>query len=301
MGHTKSIAVIDFARNNGIILMSLPPHTTHRLQPLDTSLFKSVESYYDEAISQWLRNHPGRAVTTWQVAGLFAEAYGRAATIQTAVNGFRSTGIMPYDPNVIPDHMYAPSDVTDTPMANVTQNTQEPQPSTSSEPQPSMSSHAQNAQKLQSSTITQPQNIHEPQPSTRSQLQNALELQPSSSSMDISFEDIMPIPKASRATKQSRRPTKAEVLTGSPYKKVLNEAQQASKGKGSSSKRPSRGKQMKQKKSKVSKSQVDVVVDRDDTVCLTCGEFYRDSAPGEKWIQCDECKDWAHEDFQYRE
>ena len=53
---------------------------------------------------------------------------------------------------------------------------------------------------------------------------------------------------------------------------------------------------MKQKKSKVSKSQVDVVVDRDDTVCLTCGEFYHDSAPGEKWIQCDECKDWAHED-----
>ena len=59
----------------------------------------------------------------------------------------------------------------------------------------------------------------------------------------------MPIPKASRATKQSRRSTKAEVLTGSPYKKVLNEAQQASKGKGSSSKRPSKGKQMKQKKS----------------------------------------------------
>ena len=137
--HTKSIAVIDFARDNGIILMSLPPHTTHRLQPLDTPLFKSVESYYDEAVRQWLCNHPGRAVTTWQVAGLFAEAYGRAATIQTAVNGFRSTGIMPYDPNVIPDHMYAPSDVTDTPMANVTQNVQEPQPSTSSEPQPSMS------------------------------------------------------------------------------------------------------------------------------------------------------------------
>ena len=91
--HTKSIAVIDFARDNGIILMSLPPHTTHRLQPLDTSLFKSVESYYDEAIRQWLRNHPGSAVTIWQVAGLFAEAYGRAATIQTAVNGFRSTGI----------------------------------------------------------------------------------------------------------------------------------------------------------------------------------------------------------------
>jgi hypothetical protein len=68
---------------------------------------------------------------------------------------------------------------------------------------------------------------------------------------------------------------------GSPYKKVLNEAQQASKGKGSSSKRPSKGKQMKQKKSKVSKSQVDVIVDCDDTVCLTCGEFYRDSAPGE--------------------
>jgi len=33
--HTKNLGVIDLASSNGVIMLSLPPHTTHRLQPLD--------------------------------------------------------------------------------------------------------------------------------------------------------------------------------------------------------------------------------------------------------------------------
>ena len=35
--HTKNIDLIDFARSKGLLLLSLPPHTSHKLQPLDRS------------------------------------------------------------------------------------------------------------------------------------------------------------------------------------------------------------------------------------------------------------------------
>ena len=61
--HTKSIALIELASTNHVSIICLPPHTTHRLQPLDVSLMKPLNTYTDQAITKWLRNHPGRALT----------------------------------------------------------------------------------------------------------------------------------------------------------------------------------------------------------------------------------------------
>ena len=36
----RSLEAIEFARKNHIVLLSVPPHTTHKLQPLDVSLFR---------------------------------------------------------------------------------------------------------------------------------------------------------------------------------------------------------------------------------------------------------------------
>ena len=40
--HTKCLAAIDFAISKGIYLLSLPPHVTNKLQPLDRSFFKPL-------------------------------------------------------------------------------------------------------------------------------------------------------------------------------------------------------------------------------------------------------------------
>ena len=42
-GHKTHIDVIDVCRENDVILFCLPPHTTHALQPLDVSVFKSLK------------------------------------------------------------------------------------------------------------------------------------------------------------------------------------------------------------------------------------------------------------------
>lgn len=47
--HTKNTAAINLAIDNGIIMLSLPAHTTHRLQPLDVAFFKPLSVYFNQA------------------------------------------------------------------------------------------------------------------------------------------------------------------------------------------------------------------------------------------------------------
>jgi len=45
--------------------------------------------------------------TTWQVAGLFGEAYGRTASVGLAAKGFQVTVLWPLDINVFTDADFA--------------------------------------------------------------------------------------------------------------------------------------------------------------------------------------------------
>lgn len=90
--HTRNLEVIEMARENNTILLCLPSHTSHRLQPLDVSFFRSLKAKYSEEVRIWLRNHPGRKLCEDQIAELFSRAYGNAACLKNATNGFRKTG-----------------------------------------------------------------------------------------------------------------------------------------------------------------------------------------------------------------
>lgn len=95
--HTRSLEAIEYARENGIVMLSLPPHTTNKLQPLDVSFFKPLQTFYAQEQESWLRANPGRQITAFQICSLFNKAYIRAASTATAVNGFAKTGIWPCD------------------------------------------------------------------------------------------------------------------------------------------------------------------------------------------------------------
>ena len=56
--------------------------------------------------------HPGRGITKLQFGALFAVAWGREATITTAINGFQACGLYPINKNAIPDAALAPSKVS---------------------------------------------------------------------------------------------------------------------------------------------------------------------------------------------
>lgn len=115
--HTQSLAAIEVARRHGIIMLSLPSHCTHRMQPLDVAFFKPLNTYFGSAIGTKLRENPGRRLTTEHIASLVGMAFPRAATMETAINGFRATGLWPVDRHVFTDADFAPSAVTDQPEA----------------------------------------------------------------------------------------------------------------------------------------------------------------------------------------
>ena len=100
--HTKNLALIHFARDNGIVIVSLPPHTSHKLKPLDRSFLKPLKCAYNAACSSWLRQHPGRRITVDKIGELFNTAYMKAATMDSAVSGFRCTGIVPFNRDILP-------------------------------------------------------------------------------------------------------------------------------------------------------------------------------------------------------
>ena len=52
-------------------------------------------------------------MTTWQVAELFEEPYGKAASVNTAVSGFRATGLWPLDFGVFTDADYVAASTMD--------------------------------------------------------------------------------------------------------------------------------------------------------------------------------------------
>ena len=87
---------------DGVVMVSLSPHTSHKLQPLDRSFFKPLKSAFNAACSTWLRNHPGRRITVDKLAELFNTAYLKAATIENAASAFKRTGIVPFDADILP-------------------------------------------------------------------------------------------------------------------------------------------------------------------------------------------------------
>lgn len=105
------------ARENHVTVVSLPPHCTHRLQPLDVSFMGPLKSYYSKAIEKFHRYTKGQPVKQANISTLFAEAYGKAAQPATAENGFRRTGLYPLDRGVFTDEDFAHSDLS-TPAAS---------------------------------------------------------------------------------------------------------------------------------------------------------------------------------------
>lgn len=110
--HTKNIVLLERARNSHVHILCIPPHTSHRLQPLDVSFMLPLSTFYTQECELWLRNHPGRQITIRQVGQLFGKAYLKATTPRNAISGFANTGIWPLNPNIFPDDAFAASETT---------------------------------------------------------------------------------------------------------------------------------------------------------------------------------------------
>ncbi|RXN28337.1 endochitinase A1-like protein [Labeo rohita] len=111
-----SIDGLNYAKENGIIMLSFPPHCSHRLQPLDRSVYGPLKRHINSTCDAWMRNNPGKTMSIYDIPGIVAIAYPLAATPLNIQAGFRVAGIQPYNRNVFLETEFAPSYVTDRPI-----------------------------------------------------------------------------------------------------------------------------------------------------------------------------------------
>lgn len=101
-----SLKVFNFCKSNGISVVTLPPHTSHRLQPLDVCFYGPLKTAYNQECDSFIRSKQYQKIDQSDVAELFKKAFNRTATIEKAVKGFQSTGIYPLNRNVISEEEF---------------------------------------------------------------------------------------------------------------------------------------------------------------------------------------------------
>lgn len=229
--HTKNLEFVDKARDNHVTVISLPPHCSHKLQPLDVSFMGPFKTHFSQAIETYLKNKPGEVVTLNEVSELLGKAYLRAANVSTAVSGFRKTGIAPFNRFVFGDEDFAPAEVTDIPQQTTTLNYPD-----SEDEGPFLGFNNESSEE-----ISTRQSQRHDESFSASLMEPAMPLKPliksfdsdilspmvsipvpSNSSFDVSPLMIRPLPKSNRRKKMSsRKSEKSSILTSSPHRGAL--------------------------------------------------------------------------------
>ena len=117
-----SIEAVDYAKQHGIMLLSFPPHCSHKLQPLDRTVYYPLKKHYNMECDAWMYKHPGLTMSVHDIPGLVAKAFPRAATPSNIQAGFRVSGIYPFDQNIFDESEFMPSSVTDRPVCESSSN-----------------------------------------------------------------------------------------------------------------------------------------------------------------------------------
>lgn len=300
--HESHLALqgITFCKENGVVVLSLPPHCSHKLQPLDRSVYGPLKKYINGTCDSWMRNHPGKTMSIYDIPPIARDALPLAATPKNIQAGFAATGIFPFNKNVFSDDEFLPAAVTDRPNPENELNADvcinevypEAQPNSQTNHIEAPSTPKNSPSKIDSLSVTrcadlEPENLPGP----------------SGVTSYFSPEDLRPTPKAGKrvAKRKGRKPGRSAIWTDTPNKKEIEEKQkmkdlkeQKKKAKETGVKRNlCKGKGKAKAKTIEASSSSE---DEDETFCLICDEPFSNSRPKEKWLQCTRCSRWAHEE-----
>ena len=240
-----SLAAIDLAKENGVVLLTMPPHTSHRLQPLDVCCFKPFKTAYAQAMENWMRSNTGKTITIYEIPEFVAHAQLHGLTAKNILSAFQSTGIFPYNRDLFDETDFSPATVTDRDLPEELERNDpipaeqlpapQPEPSSTATPvpQPETDSTATPARQPEpSSTVTPAQQpepsstaapARQPEPSSTATPAPA---QPGPRNHYVSPADIVPLPKAGprKVTNRGRKRGDTKILTDTPVHNSIADA-----------------------------------------------------------------------------
>jgi len=299
-------------------MLSFPPHCSHKLQPLDRTVYGPFKKYYNNALKDLMINSTAHRPDIYDIPELVAKAYKRAMNIENITAGFRVTGIWPHNSNVFTEDEFLPSQVTDRPgdelvatmidsdTVNPTSfnnleslglihsqldNVCKPSGSSSQSNCVVLSSNSSSSVLVNIKTFTLEEN-------TSSQSNYTVETSKNThcneNFTNFKPEAIRPYPVAPPRKLKGKHPRlgKTRVLTDTPVKNEIAERQK-------------KRRQRKQKKVKCEikcHKRLQYLSNtgkkhngNDDALCLYCCSPWSCSTSGEFWIRCQgKCQEWAH-------
>jgi hypothetical protein len=101
-GHTshQSVDFEDFCKQNNIITLCMPAHSSHLLQPLDVGCFSPLKRSYGKEIENLVRKHITH-ITKVEFFNAFKSAFFTSLIESNIRGGFRGAGLVPFHPETV--------------------------------------------------------------------------------------------------------------------------------------------------------------------------------------------------------
>jgi hypothetical protein len=99
-GSHCSVEFQDLCKEKNIILLYMPAHSSHLLQPLDVACFSPLKRRYGDVVSGLVRNCTNY-ISKERFLLAFKTAFNQSITKENIQASFRGAGLVPHDPQVV--------------------------------------------------------------------------------------------------------------------------------------------------------------------------------------------------------
>jgi hypothetical protein len=90
-----TLEAFKYCRENGIVVVSIPLHTSHRLQPLEVTFYGPLKTAFHRESDLFIQAKGLEKITPYDLAAILNMAHFQVFTIAKGVSGFKTTGIYP--------------------------------------------------------------------------------------------------------------------------------------------------------------------------------------------------------------
>ncbi|XP_073821485.1 uncharacterized protein [Musca autumnalis] len=189
-----SLAAINFCRENGINMITFPPHTSHKLQPLDISVLGPFKKYLGISFNDFHVSNPGKHISIYDIPTLSNIPFQKAFVLENICKGFEKAGISPFNRQIFPESDFVIDGIEEYPTEQIVN---------------------QNEQILQDEELL-------------NNIDNLARLRITPQPSSKSPEEIRPLPKI-RKIKSNKRKGKSVIMTSSPFRKQKESMQHEKK------------------------------------------------------------------------
>ncbi|KAI4454091.1 dde superfamily endonuclease [Holotrichia oblita] len=304
----STLKIFEFCKESGIVIVTLPPHTSHRLQPLDICFYGPLKTAYNQECGNFMKTRNYQKIQQTDIAEIFKKAYNRTATIEKAVKGFETAGIFPLNPHVINEEELAPTQIiVEENQSEINKQNKNPKENKDGmyskiyeDPKPDLSGISAQKKSFNNSKKKKKPETYDSSTDDSESIDfitNHEETDNEGKTVQAttSFANLLPLPKVGNLPqKKKSRKTHSKIFTSTPNREELESNENAKERKAALAKNKQvkrslvdTGERQTQENFTSKKKKLEVATEP----CVLCNEFGKD---GEWWLVCINCGMAAH-------